>query len=202
VDADLARFRQISEGGILIKFLVTFDIWARKFLAAFCSIMLLLMVLFTIYTVFMRYVLEQPPAWGDLLTVLANIWLTFIALALTVREREHIALNLIYSRLPVPWAFGVQQFWAVMIFLLGLVICIQGYDAAMNMGGKYWEMWHFQWEDGWFVFKSNYMPKRYAMMILPLGGGLISLGALIAIFEDCVLFKKGKFVVAGGIGSA
>ena len=186
----------------MIKFLVGFDLWVRKFLTAFCAIMLTLMVLFTIYTVFMRYVLEAPPAWGDLLTVLANIWLVFIALALTVREREHIALNLIYSYLPVKVAFGIQQFWAAMILVLGLVICYHGWDAATNMGGKYWEMWHFQWEDGWFVFKSHYMPKKYAMMILPIGGGLISLGALIAIIEDSVLLKRGKFEVAGGIGAS
>ena len=48
------------------------------------------MVGFTVYTVVMRYVFLDPPVWGDLLTVLSNIWLVFIALALTVREKQHI----------------------------------------------------------------------------------------------------------------
>jgi TRAP-type C4-dicarboxylate transport system permease small subunit len=39
-----------------------------------------------------------PPVWGDLLTVLSNIWLMFIALSLTARDNEHIALNLIYEK--------------------------------------------------------------------------------------------------------
>ena len=34
------------------------------------------------------------------LTVLSNIWLMFIALSLTARDNEHIALNLIYEKLP------------------------------------------------------------------------------------------------------
>ena len=48
----------------------------------------------------MRYVFANPPVWGDLLTVLSNIWLMFIALSLTARDNEHIALNLIYEKLP------------------------------------------------------------------------------------------------------
>ena len=185
----------------MIRFLVALDLWIRKFLAAFCMIALFLMVAFTIYTVFMRYVFEDPPVWGDLLTVLSNIWLVFIALALTVREKEHIALNLIYGRLPIGMGFAVQMMWTAIICALGAVIAIYGYDVAMNQSGKYWEMWYFAWEDGGFVFKENYMPKRYAQMILPLSGALIFFGALIAMIEDIVRFRRGTFEVAAGSGA-
>ena len=77
------------------------DLWVKKILTAFCAIFLLLMVVFAVYNVVMRYVFENPPVWGDLLTVLSNIWLVFLALALTVRDKNHIALDLIYSWLPV-----------------------------------------------------------------------------------------------------
>ncbi|MCY3768809.1 MAG: TRAP transporter small permease [Gammaproteobacteria bacterium] len=160
-------------------------------------LLLLMMVVFTVYTVVMRYVFENPPVWGDLLTVLSNIWLVFIALVITVREKEHIALNLIYSRLPSSAAFAVQQLWTGVIFLLGIVICIYGWEVVSKMGGKYWEMWHFAWEDGWFVFKPNYMPKKYAVMILPITGALVSLAALVAVIEDVRDFRRGTFVVAG-----
>ena len=185
----------------MIKFLQTLDRWVRKFLTAFCAILLFLMVCFTVYTVIMRYVFENPPVWGDLLTVLSNIWLVFIALALTVREKEQIALNLIYSRLPISVGFAVQQFWTGTIFLLGIVICVYGLEVVSKMGGKYWEMWYFAWEDGGFVFKPNYMPKKYAMVILPIAGALTSLGALVAIIEDTVRFKSDTFAVAGGVGT-
>ena len=84
----------------MVKFLVALDLWTRKILTVFCMLMLFMMVAFTVYTVIMRYVFLNPPVWGDLLTVLSNIWFVFIALALTVREKEQIALNLIYTRLP------------------------------------------------------------------------------------------------------
>ncbi len=185
----------------MIEFLVAFDRGARKFLSGFCVLALFLMVAFTIYTVFMRYVFWDPPVWGDLMTVLSNIWLVFIALSLTVREKEHIALNLLYSRLPPAAGFAVQQLWTGLICAVGAVICIYGYKVADTMFGKYWEMWYFVWEDGWFVFKPNYMPKKYPMMILPLTGALVFIGALVAMIEDIVRFKKGTFKLAGGGGS-
>ncbi len=88
----------------------------------------------------MRYYFEDPPVWGDLLTVLSNIWLVFLALALTVRDRDHIALDLVYTRLPLRLAFLVQQFWSLVIFVLGLVIVYYGLQVVATMGGKYWEM--------------------------------------------------------------
>ena len=62
-------------------------------------------------------------------------------------------------------------------------------------------MWYFAWENGELVFKPNYMPKKYAMMILPVAGVLISLGALVAVIEDAVRFRRGTFEVSGSTGS-
>jgi len=186
----------------MIKAIVIFDKFARKCLTIFCMLMLFLMVFFTDYTVIMRYVFENPPVWGDLLTVLSNIWLVFIALVLTVREKEHIALNVIYSRLPTKFGFAIQQFWALIIFLLGIVICVAGFEVVSKMGGKYWEMWYFAWENGSIVFKPNYMPKKYAMVILPLMGSLVSISAFAAIVEDTFRMAKGTFKVSAGTGSS
>jgi TRAP-type C4-dicarboxylate transport system permease small subunit len=81
----------------MIEFVKRIDSLVKKILTGFCAVFLLLMVVFAVYNVIMRYVFENPPVWGDLLTVLSNIWLVFIALALTVRDKDHIALDLIYS---------------------------------------------------------------------------------------------------------
>ncbi|MCG8544432.1 MAG: TRAP transporter small permease, partial [Alphaproteobacteria bacterium] len=69
----------------------------------------------------------------------------------------------------------------------GLVICIYGWEVASTNPGKYWEM--------------GYLPKKYPMMILPLTGALVFLGALVAIIEDVVRYRKGEFHVAGGSGA-
>ena len=63
------------------------------------------------------------------------------------------------------------------------------------MGGRYSEMRYFTWKDGFFVFKPNYMPKKYAMYILPLIGSMIRVSALAAIIEEVISIKRGKFKI-------
>lgn len=172
---------------------ICLDRAVKKTLTAFCAILLLLMVAFTIYSVVMRYVFENPPVWGDLLTVLSNIWLVFFALALTVRDKDHIALDLIYSWLPLKVAFAVRQFWSLVICGLGIIMIVYGIEAVQTMGGKYWEMWYFAWEDGGFVFKPNYMPKKYAISIVPISGVLVSIAALVSVLEDSLRMKNGTY---------
>jgi TRAP-type C4-dicarboxylate transport system permease small subunit len=173
--------------------LILLDRIVKKTLTAFCAVLLLLMVVFTVYSVVMRYVFEDPPVWGDLLSVLSNIWLVFLALALTVRDKDYIALDLIYSFLPLRAAFAIRQFWSLLICGLGVVMIIYGLQAVETMGGKYWEMWHFAWENGEFVFKSNYMPKKYAISIVPISGGLVCVAALASIIEDTFRFRAGTW---------
>lgn len=173
-----------------IKFI---DKAVKKTLTAFCATLLLMMVAFTVYSVVMRYVFKNPPIWGDLLTVLSNIWLVFFALALTVRDKDHIALDLIYTWLPQKVAFFIQQFWTAVIFCLGIVMIVWGLEAVATMGGKYWEMWYFAWEDGGIVFKPNYMPKKYAVAIVPISGFLVCVAALASIAEDCARLKAGTY---------
>ena len=173
-----------------IKFI---DNAVKKTLTAFCAVLLLAMVAFTVYSVVMRYVFEDPPVWGDLLTVLSNIWLVFFALALTVRDKDHIALDLIYSWLPLRAAFAIRQFWTLIIFGLGIVMIVYGLEAVATMGGKYWEMWYFAWENGQFVFKPNYMPKKYAIAIVPLSGFLVCLASIASLVEDSLRMKAGTY---------
>jgi len=173
-----------------IKFI---DSAVRKTLTAFCAVLLLAMVCFTVYSVVMRYVFKDPPIWGDLLTVLSNIWLVFFALALTVRDKDHIALDMIYNWLPRKAAFAVQQFWTVVIFCLGVVMIVWGIEAVTTMGGKYWEMWYFAWENGQFVFKPNYMPKKYAIAIVPISGLLVCIASIASIVEDSFKMRTGTY---------
>ena len=162
----------------------------HRFLEAMCSLLLAMMVGFTIYNVVMRYVFENPPVWGDLLTVLSNIWLMFIALSLTARDNEHIALNLIYEKLPKSLALYIRQFWKFMVIIVGLVLIVYGIELVEGMRGKYWEMWYFEFTEKGIEFKENYMPKKYAVTILPLAGLLTSIGAAICLIKKFgVIFK-------------
>ena len=50
--------------------------------------------------VFARYVLARPLAWVDELAVVLFVWLVFWTGALVVREREHVAFEIVYELLP------------------------------------------------------------------------------------------------------
>tara|TARA_A100001037_G_scaffold301484_1_gene331081 strand:- start:1297 stop:1842 length:546 start_codon:yes stop_codon:yes gene_type:complete len=163
----------------MLDVLKAIDIWIRRLLTLFCALLLAMMVIFTVYTVFMRYVFENPPPWGDQMAVFSCIWLVFIALALTTREKEHIALDMLYTYLSPKWSFTVQETWNLIICVLGAVIMVYGYDTAINNFGKYWEL--------------NYLPKKYPMMILPTTGALIMVGAFVAFLEDVAAYRKGEF---------
>ena len=167
----------------MLQFLNHIDRFIHRTLEAMCSLFLAAMVGFALYNVVMRYVFENPPVWGDLLTVLSNIWLMFIALSLTARDNEHIALNLIYEKLPDRLALYIRQFWKLMIMLVGLVLIIYGVELVEGMRGKYWEMWYFEFTAQGIEFKENYMPKKYAVAILPLAGFLTTFGAAICFIK-------------------
>ena len=167
----------------MLSILNIFDRFTHRTLEAICSLLLAMMVGFTIYNVIMRYVFENPPVWGDLLTVLSNIWLMFIALSLTARDNEHIALNLIYEKLPDKASLYIRQFWKLLIILVGLILIIYGLELVEGMRGKYWEMWHFEFTAKGIELKENYMPKKYAVSILPIAGFLTALGATICFLK-------------------
>ncbi|MEM7685650.1 MAG: TRAP transporter small permease subunit, partial [Pseudomonadota bacterium] len=114
----------------MIAAILFIDRAVKRVLTVFCAALLLLMVAFTVYSVVMRYWFLDPPVWGDLLTVLSNIWLVFFALALTVRDKDHIALDLIYSWLPLKAAFAIRQFWTLIIFGLGIVMIVYGLEVV------------------------------------------------------------------------
>ena len=70
-----------------------------------------------------------------------------------------------------------------MIIIIGVVLIIYGIELVEGMRGKYWEMWYFEISMQGIEFKPNYMPKKYAVAILPLAGSLTTIGAAIGFFK-------------------
>ena len=56
-------------------------------------------------------------------------------------------------------------------------------ELVEGMRGKYWEMWYFEISFQGIEFKENYMPKKYAVAILPLAGFLTTIGAAISFLK-------------------
>jgi TRAP-type C4-dicarboxylate transport system permease small subunit len=153
----------------------------------FCGILLILMVVFTVYTVVMRYVFHNPPFWGDTVSMFCNIWVTMLGYSLAARDREEIALRGFYKYLPPKGAFLLDTFWSVMVFAFGLYLVWFGWIAAQNVPGMFWEL--------------GGLKKSWPMMIMPIAGGLIALAAATLIVEDILVLmsrRAGRAIEASG----
>jgi TRAP-type C4-dicarboxylate transport system permease small subunit len=152
----------------------------RSALTIICCMLLAAMVVFTCYTVVMRYVFLDPPFWGDTMTLFANIWLVMLALGLSVRERSSIAMQVLYTQVPPSVAFTLELTWTVLIVAFGGLLAWYALEAAMRVPGAFWELGN--------------MPKKYPMMIMPISGVLVILAGSVVIIEDIVRFRSGEGV--------
>lgn len=150
----------------------------RRVLPIACALLLAAMVAFTLYTVVMRSVFDDPPFWGDTLTLFANIWLVMLAFALSIRERRSIAMTMLYDYVPARFALMLELVWGALFVLLGLLMAIGGWIVMERIPGAYWELGN--------------LPKSYPIAILPLAGVLVALAALRVFAEDLARLRRGE----------
>ncbi len=151
-----------------------------------CGALLGLMVLFTVYTVVMRYVFQNPPFWGDTVSMFCNIWVTMLAYSLAVRDREDIALRMIHSLLPPRASFLLDMLWTLMVFVFGLYLAWFGWVAAQDVPGMFWEL--------------GGLKKTYPMMIMPIAGVLVAAAAAGLLLNDVLVLagRRQASVATGG----
>lgn len=143
-----------------------------------CSALLVLMVIFTAYTVIMRYVFNNPPFWGDTLTMFCNIWFVLLGYAASVRKRDYIAMQGFYAVIPHIAGFLLNLLWDVITMGFGAFLVWYGLDAAMRVPGQFWEL--------------GGLPKKIPLMIMPLSGGLFALAALFNVSSDIRKLRDGR----------
>ena len=153
-----------------------FERRVQRALETLCGALLLAMVLVTAYTVVMRYAFRNPPFWGDTLTMFCNIWLVLIAYAISVRNRQFIAMQGAYALLPAGWGSALNFVWNVVTVIFGAVLFWFGISAAANVPGSYWEL--------------GGLPNKVPMSIMPIAGALTALAALRNVFEDVAMRRR------------
>jgi TRAP-type C4-dicarboxylate transport system permease small subunit len=135
-----------------------------------CAVLLAAMVLFTVYTIVMRYVFHNPPFWGDTVSMFCNIWVTMFGYSLAVRDREDIALRGFYNLIPARAAFLLEMTWTLMVLLFGIFLAWFGWVAVREVPGMFWEL--------------GGLKKSYPMLVMPLAGVLVALAASKVLIED------------------
>ncbi|HMN80985.1 MAG TPA: TRAP transporter small permease [Burkholderiaceae bacterium] len=166
----------------------TLDRGVRLAVMAFSCTLLVLMVLFTAYTVIMRYVFRDPPFWGDTVSLFCNIGLVFVAYSLAVRDREDIASEALHALLPPKGVTVLVLGWQVVTVLFGLFLAWFGLEAALTVPGQYWEL--------------GGLPKMVPMLALPVSGLLTAIAGTCSVVEELAGWSCTAPSVEGGPAGA
>ncbi|PMR82016.1 TRAP transporter small permease [Halomonas urumqiensis] len=90
--------------------------WLRQGADAIAAIMLAVMFVSFLVTVLFRYVLNLPAGWASELSTVMWIWLVLFGAAFTLRERDEIRFDILYSNVRP----SIRRVMA-MIFSIGIV---------------------------------------------------------------------------------
>lgn len=93
--------------------------------------MLLIMTVLIFTDVFCRYILGFSIFWAGEVSLILMIWFTFIALAIGVRKKTHIAIDFILSGLPDKIQTGiVARVVDVFTFIFGVIFVYFGIELC------------------------------------------------------------------------
>lgn len=103
-----------------------------KICAHFCGWLVVAMILLIFYEVFMRYVLNRPPAVADEMAALLLVVIAYLGAAYTWRERGHVRITALTSRLPTGVASWLRLVSLILGFVFVLGLCMSGTDFVQD----------------------------------------------------------------------
>lgn len=143
-----------------------------------CGILMVAMILITVYTVFMRFIFDNPPFWGDTVTLFCNIWLVLLGYGISARRREYIAMQGLYAILPGGCGAVMNTFWDLVTGCFGVLLAWYGMVAARTVPGEFWEL--------------GGLPMEVPMMIMPIAGTTLAILTLHNVWSDLSRLMGGQ----------
>lgn len=136
---------------------------------------LLLSLVLIGWAVIMRYVFNAAPIWVDEVVGFTLVATILLGAAQTFRRGEHIGVDVLVSQLS-PAGRRWALVWAAFVTgVVGAVLVVNGWETAMlaRMLGLLTEG-HLEWPTWWL------------MMLMPVGGALLALAAVEALWRALV----------------
>ena len=124
------------------------------------------------WAVVMRYVFNAAPIWVDEVVGFALVAIVLLGAAQTLRRGEHIGVDLLTARLSSAANRWARIWAAVAVGIVALVLIINGWGTAklartlglLTEGSLEWPTW-------------------WLMMLMPIGGALLLLAAVEALWR-------------------
>ena len=137
---------------------------------ALAALSLLASLVLIVFSVVMRYFLNQPAAWVDELVGYLLVACVMLAAADALFEGEHLAVDLVTERLGRAGRHASLIAGLVAVALTALLLVVEGFDMVgfSRMVG---------------LMSNGYMavPMWIPQLLVPIGGVLLLLAALVAL---------------------
>lgn len=141
--------------------------WLVRVLSALCALIFAALVIDVLWGVFTRQVLNDQPAWTEELARFLLVWLALLGGVLAYADDRHLGVDVLVSRMDPS---------AQRIALLVSHLCVFGFSLAVLVIGGI-DLFQSRWEAGQMMSAMG-IRKAWFYLVLPLGGGLITLLAV------------------------
>lgn len=147
----------------------------------FAGWLVVAMIALIFFEVFMRYGLNRPPAIADEISAYMLVGLSFLGAAFAWKEKSHIRITSLTSRLPTKVASWLRLTTLVCVFLYVLILCLSSYGF---MGTSY----HFHMASATWIR----VPLQGPHMTLAIGFTTFLLILMVTIGRAIMNIKTGK----------
>jgi len=124
------------------------------------KLLLILMTVLTCIQVFCRYVLDFSIRWSEEVPLIMMVWFGFISLAIGVRRRLHIAIEVFYSLFPDHIKVWIQRFVDLSMMIFGIIMVVFGWQLTVVTMKS--------------TMPATKMPTGYLYGIVPVSGILVT----------------------------
>lgn len=146
----------------------------------FCGILIVLMGLATTYDIVMRSFFKAPTQWAFELNSYLCAAVAFLAGGFTLMVNGHVRVDILYLRFRPRKKALADACTSVLLFLLCAVLIFIGFQTAI-------ESWQSGSRSGGGLNPPLFIPQ----LLVPLGGFLLGLQAIIRFLSDLRMVLKG-----------
>ncbi len=97
-----------------------------KVIEVISIVLLVLMVITTCYQVILRYLFNNPTSWSGELAIIFLIWFGYLGIALAVKERGHISIDLLYDKLKPIYRNILDIFFYICLIIFSVLMIYNG----------------------------------------------------------------------------
>jgi C4-dicarboxylate transporter DctQ subunit len=145
--------------------------------AVICYFLLVAVTIVVGLAVFTRYVLNNPLQWTEETARYLLIWLTMIASSIAIKQRAHIRLETLVTRIPKQAATVIEIVLYTTIIVLGGFLTSASYQFLVTQSIRRFSA-------------SIGIPMFWPHLILPIGFALIVFQAVFVLLEDIQLLTE------------